>query len=81
MKQVTHEKNDYPKQVINHVVENVEAKHQIVSHSNNLPMDVLEQSFATNEEKSHLLLLPYKGKKGDFGIRVDKEKIKCTATK
>ena len=63
MKQVTHEKNDYPKQVINHVVENVEAKHQTVSHSNNLPMDVLEQSFATNEEKSHLLLLPYKGKK------------------
>ena len=52
LKQVFHEKNDYPKWVINQVVEQVEAKHRTVTHSNNLPMDDFEQPFATNEEKA-----------------------------
>ena len=59
MEQVFHKKNDYPKWVINQVVEQIEAKHRTVTHSNYLPMDVLEQSSTTNEEKIHLLLLPF----------------------
>ena len=70
MKQVFHEKNDYPKWVINQVVEQIEAKHQTVIHSNNLPMDDFEQPAATNEEKSHLLLLPYQGQKGVFVLKL-----------
>ena len=52
LKQVLHEKNDYPKWVINQVVEQVEAKLRTVIHSNNLPMDDFEQPSATNEEKA-----------------------------
>ena len=74
MKQVFHEKNDYPKWVINQVVEQVEAKHQTVIHSD-LPMDDFEQP-ATNEEKSHLLLLPYQGQKGDFMLKLMRRRLK-----
>ena len=74
MKQVFHEKNDYPKWVINQVVEQVEAKHQTVIHSD-LPMDDFEQP-ATNEEKSHLLLLPYQGQKGDFTLKSMRRRLK-----
>ena len=70
LQQVFHEKNDYPKWVINQVVEQIEAKHQTVIHSNNLPMDDFEQPSATNEEKSHLLLLPYQGQKGVFVLKL-----------
>ena len=48
LKEVFHEKNDYPKWVINQGVEQVEAKYRNVTHSNNLPMDDFEQTFATN---------------------------------
>ena len=60
LKQVFHEKNDYPKWVINQVVGQIEARHGTVIHSNNLPMDDFEQSSATNEEKSpvRVWLLP-----------------------
>ena len=57
--QVFYETNDYLKRVINQVVEQVEAKHGTVTHNNNLPMDDIEQPSAANEEKCHLLLLPY----------------------
>ena len=68
--QVFYEKNDYSKRVINQVVEQVEAKHGTVTHSNNLPMDDIEQPSATNEEKCHLLLLPYQEQKGDFALKL-----------
>ena len=60
LKQVFHEKNDYPKWIINQVVGKVEARHGTVIHSNNLPMDDFEQPSATNEEKSpvRVRLLP-----------------------
>ena len=75
LNQVFHEKNDYPKWVINQVVEQVEAKHRTVRHINNLAMDV-EQPSATNEEKSHLLLLPYQGQKGDFVLKSMTKRLK-----
>ena len=37
LKQAFHEKNDYPKWIINQVAEQVKAKHGAVTHSNNLP--------------------------------------------
>ena len=63
LKQVFHEKNDYPKWVINQIVEQVEAKHRTVIHSNSLPMNDFEQPSAANEEKRHLVLLLYQGQK------------------
>ena len=51
LKQVFYEKNNYSKSVINQVVEQVEAKHQTVTHSNSLLMDNFEQTSAINEEK------------------------------
>ena len=76
LKQVFHEKNDYPKWIINQVVEQVQAKHQTVTHSNNLPMGDFEQLSATNEEKSHFLLLPYQGQKGDFALKLMRKRLK-----
>ena len=48
LKQVFREKNYYPKWVINQVIEQVEAKHQTLTHNNNLPMDDFEQPSTTN---------------------------------
>ena len=39
-------------------------------------MDVLEQLFTTNEEKTHLLLLPYQGQKGNFVLKSMRTRIK-----
>ena len=75
LKQVFHKKNDYPKWVINQVVQQVEAKQRTVMHSNNLPMDNFEQPSA-NEVKSHLLLLPYQGQKGDFVLKSMRKRLK-----
>ena len=63
LKQVFHKKNDYPKWVINQVVEQVEAIHQTVTHSNNLPMDDFEQPSTTNEKKAICYYLLTKDKK------------------
>ena len=76
LKQVFREKNDYPKWVINQVVEQVEAKHRTVTHSNNLPIDDFEQPSATNKEKSPSLLLPYQGLKGDFALKLMRKRLK-----
>ena len=76
LKQVFHEKNDYSKWVIDQVVEQLKPKHQTVTHSNNLPMDVLEHPSASNKEKSHLLLLPYQGQKGDFTLKLMRKRFK-----
>ena len=76
LKQVFHVKNDYPKWVISQVVEQVETKHRTVIHSNNLLKDDSEQPSATNEEKSHLLLLPYQGQKCDFALKLMRKRLK-----
>ena len=39
-------------------------------------MDDFEQPSATNEEKSHLLLLPYQGQKGDFALKWRRKRLK-----
>ena len=62
--------------VINQVLEKVEAKHQTVVHSNIIPLDDFEQPSATDEEKSHLLLLPYHGQKGDFALKSIRKRLK-----
>ena len=38
-------------------------------------MDLLEQPSASNEEKSHLLLLPYHGKKDGFGLKSMRKRL------
>ena len=76
MKQVFHEKNDYPKCVINQVVEQVEAKYRTVMHGNNLPMDDFEQPSAKNEKKNHLLLLSYQEQKGNFASNSTRKRLK-----
>ena len=76
LKQVFHEKNDYPKWVINLIVEQVEAKHRTVIYSNSLPMDDFEQPSAANEEKTHLLLLLCQGQKCDFALKSMRKRLK-----
>ena len=44
--------------------------------SNNLPIDVLKQPSATNEEKYNLLLLSYQGQKGDFALKSMRKRSK-----
>ena len=39
-------------------------------------MDGLEELSATNEEKSHLLLLPYPQQKGDFALKLMRKRLK-----
>ena len=39
-------------------------------------MDVFGQPSATNEEKSHLLLLPSRGQKGDFDLKSMRKSLK-----
>ena len=39
-------------------------------------MDDSEQPSATNEEKSHLLLLPYQGQKCDFALKSMRKRLK-----
>ena len=74
LKQVFHGKNDYLEWVINRVVE---VKHRTVTHSNNLPMDDVEQPSPTNEKTIHLLLLlPYQGQKGDFTLKSMRKRLK-----
>ena len=54
LKQIFHEKNVYPKGVINQVVEQVEAKHRTVIHSNK--MDDFEP-FTTNRRVAEWLAI------------------------
>ena len=64
-KKVFHEKNDYPKWVINQVLNEVEEKHK--TNVNN----VSEESKVSpvTDLKRHLLVLPFQGQKGDFIIK------------
>ena len=39
-------------------------------------MNDFEQPSATNEEKSHLLLLPYQGQEGDFVLKSMRKRLK-----
>lgn len=52
LRQVSYEKNDCPKWVIKQIVEQVEAKHRTVTHSNKFPMGDFEQPSTTNKEKA-----------------------------
>ena len=76
LKQVYHEKNDYPKCVTSQVVEQAESKHQTVTHANNLPVDDFEHTSATNKEKGHLILLQYLGQTNDFALKPMRKKLK-----
>ena len=76
LKQVYHEKNDYPKCVTSQVVEQAESKHQTVTHANNLPVDDFKQTSATNKEKSYLILLQYLGQTNDFALKPMRKKLK-----
>ena len=73
LKQAFHEKNDYPKWVINQVVEQVEGKHRTVTHSNNLPIDDFEQQM---KKKCHVLLLPYQEQNGDSALKSMRKRLK-----
>ena len=76
LKQVFYEKIFYPKWVIKQVVEQEKTKHQTVTHSNNIPIGVLEQPSATSEEKINLLLLPYHGQVGHFALKLMRKRLK-----
>ena len=72
LKKVFHEKNDYPKWVINQVLNEVEEKHQ--TSVNNVSEE--SQVSPVTELKRHLLVLPYQGQKGEFVMKSMKEILK-----
>ena len=65
LKKVFHEKNDYPKRVINQVLNEVEEKHK--TSVNNVSKAVGVSP--VTDLKRHLLVLPYQGQKADFIIK------------
>lgn len=54
----------------------MKTKHQTVTHSNNIPIGVLEQPSGTSEEKISLLLLPYDGQVGHFALKMMRKRLK-----
>ena len=72
LKKVFDEKNDYPKWIINQVLNEVEEK--LKTSVNN----VSEESKVSPETdlKQHLLVLPYQGQKGDFIIKSARKRLK-----
>ena len=72
LKKVFNENNDYPKWVINQVVNEVEEKHR------NSVNNVSEESkfSPVTDLKRHFLVLPYQGQKGDFIIKSMRKRLK-----
>ena len=68
IKKVFYKKNDYPKWVINQVLNEVEEKHKI--SVNNVSEE--SQVSPVTDLKRHLLVLPYQGQKDDFIITLRK---------
>ena len=62
--------NNYSKWVIKQLLEEVKYNHHETSH------EVSQINEANNDEKSHLLLLPYSGPKGEKLIRSMKKALK-----
>ena len=71
LKKVFHEKNDYPKWVINQVLNEVEEKHKT-----NVNVSAESQVSPVTDLKRHLLVLLYQGQKGDFIIESMKKRLK-----
>ena len=71
LKKVFNEKNDYPKWVINQVVNEVEEKHK------NSVNNVREESKVSpvTDLKRHFLVLPYQGQKGDFVLKSMRKRL------
>ena len=62
--------NNYPKWVIKQLLEEVKYNHHGTSH------EISQINEVNNDEKSHLLLLPYSGPKGEKHIRSMKKALK-----
>ena len=77
LKNVFHMKNGYPKWVINQVLDQVKAEQQ----ENALPNEHIDSQEnqgqpVINEIKSHLLVIPYGGSKGEYLIKSMKRELK-----
>ena len=73
LKKIFHEKINYPKWVINQVLNEVEEKHKI--SVNNFSEE--SQVFPVTDLKRHLLVLPYQGQKSNFIIKSMKKRLKA----
>ena len=71
-KKVCHEKNDYPKWVINQVLNKVAEEHK--TSENNVSEET--QVSPVTDLKCHLLVLPCQVQKGDFIIKSMKKRLK-----
>ena len=72
LKKVFHEKNDYPKWVINQVLNEVAEMHK--TNVNKVSQE--SQVSSVTDLKRHLLVLPYQGQKGDLIIKSMKKRLK-----
>ena len=71
------EKNNYPKYVINQVFTQVKEEHKNRTYNNNIKNSIAVPITLENEnEKQHLLTIPYQGEKGDYLIKSMKRNLK-----
>ena len=78
LEKVFHENNNHLRYVIKQILQQSyeENKEQELDMTNmKLNLNVVEER-NVNEEKQHLLLVPYQGKKGDFVIKSMKKRMK-----
>ena len=76
---VFHENNNYPKYVIKQILQQSYDEHEeqeLDITNTNLKLNDVVEKRNVNEQKQHLLLVPYQGKKGDFVIKSMKKRMK-----
>ena len=79
LEKVSHENNNYPKYVIKEIIKQSHNEHkeqELDMTNTKLNLNNVVEERNVNEEKQHLLLVPYQGKKGDFVIKSMKKRMK-----
>ena len=79
LEKVFHENNNYPKYVIKQILQQSYDEHkeqELDMTKTNLNLNDVVEKKNVHEEKQHLLLVPYQGKKGDFVIKSMKKRMK-----
>ena len=79
LQKVFHENNDYPNYVIKQILQQSYDEHReqkLDMANTNLKLNDVVEKRNGNEENQHLLLVPYQGKKRDFGIKSMKKRMK-----
>ena len=75
--EIFYENKNYPKYVIKQILKQSHGEHneqKLDMTNTNLNLNDVVEERNVNEEKQHLLLVPYQDKKGDFVIKPKKKR-------